>query len=427
MQRSEQLPISPERATKHRILSHEEVLHLSRIYRAGQEAALCSTAGLTEEETIRLEKLQMEGLWARNTIMAHNLRLVAKYAGQRQVDGLTFDDHFQNGCTGLLRAVEKFDPDSGNQFSTYATWWIRQSIERGVTREARLIRLPVHVHDDLKQLNAARNHLVAQSGRASTEDLMIVTGFDEEKVDLLRGLLGGPASLDGVVGDGLSTLGDQIPAVQNTQQHDRELREVLDQVFAALPERSQRILELRYGLDGSDGMTLEEIGQIMDLTRERVRQLEKTAFDALRPALVRALGEDAPAHTSAKPNRSEVAYVEPQRGDFHVSSHTDVSPTTDPGELSPIETEQLLLLRKHLAPRNRKLLDELSNRPGGAALPDLCRAMGLPSSAPLERMIDDVQLSLERSNLPKLRQQGGWVTMDSRAAAQWSALHKTID
>lgn len=269
----------------HRVLEPEEERRLSLIFLAGELARESIDLRSSRIEQRRLNAAIPQGETAKSQLIIHNLRLVAKEAKRRNVDGMTFDDHFQNGCWGLNRAVEKFDPNRGLKLSTYAIWWIRQAIDRGVANEARLIRLPVHVLDEVRRLAAVRNRLTLQGQSPGIERLAEASNMGIERAEeLLQLLLRHVSSLDQVVGDGLTTLGDLLPAEGSGIDRVDAMsdREELDRFLSTLDHREREIIVRRFGFDRGEPETLEGIGEDWGLTRERIRQIESRALSKLR-------------------------------------------------------------------------------------------------------------------------------------------------
>jgi RNA polymerase primary sigma factor len=244
-----------------------------------------------ERELARLKDLGDER--AKRRLIESNLRLVMSIARNYVNAGVPLLDLIQEGNLGLIRAVEKFDGSRGFKLSTYATWWIRQAITRAIADQGRTIRLPVHVVDQVRRVTRARRILVQKLGRDPTaEELAAETDFPAKRVTELLELVEDPVSLETPVGDGDSLYGDlledtnaALPEVVTAER----LREVeITEALAKLNPRMRRVIELRYGLAGEKPRSLEEVGSVLGVTRERVRQLEASAFRELQshaPAL----------------------------------------------------------------------------------------------------------------------------------------------
>jgi RNA polymerase primary sigma factor len=243
---------------------------------------------LTREEERELARRKDEGdEEAKRRLIEANLRLVMSITRHYTRAGVPLLDLIQEGNLGLIRAVEKFDYRLGFKLSTYATWWIRQSITRALADQGRTIRLPVHVAEQVRRLMRARRQLTQTLNRDPTlAELSRESGFPEERVADLLDLVEDPVSLETPVGDGESLYGDLIEDTASErpdQETANKLRgSELARALRRLHPRMRHVLELRFGLAGAEPKTLEQVGEGLGITRERVRQLEARALRELR-------------------------------------------------------------------------------------------------------------------------------------------------
>ncbi len=271
------------------LLSMEEEFAIARKMEAATQARKeLQRGGLLPAAMRTLEVAIQEGQTAREHIIKANTRLVVSIAKRYMGRGMVFLDLIQEGNLGLMKAVEKYDYRRGFRFSTYATWWIRQTIARAIADQARTIRVPVHMVDRIRQLYKITNELGQALGREPTAiELATAMKLTVEKVQWIRKVSWVPLSLESPVGDDEeSELGmfieDELTPTPMQSAYESLLREKIREVLGALPPREAHVLRLRFGLEDGNVYTLEEVGQKFGLTRERIRQIEGKALRRLR-------------------------------------------------------------------------------------------------------------------------------------------------
>ena len=273
------------------LLSAEEEIELAQKMEAGDMAKTQLEEGgedLDDETKKQLQDLVNQGDYAKKKLAEANLRLVVSIAKRYVGRGMLFLDLIQEGNLGLIKAVEKFDYRKGYKFSTYATWWIRQAITRAIADQARTIRIPVHMVETINKLIRVSRQLLQELGREPTpEEIAEEMDIPVERVREILKISQEPVSLETPIGEEEdSHLGDFIQDENVPVPADAAaftlLKEQLVEVLSTLTEREQKVLRLRFGLDDGRARTLEEVGKVFNVTRERIRQIEAKALRKLR-------------------------------------------------------------------------------------------------------------------------------------------------
>ena len=272
----------------HTLLTGADEVALGRAIAVGREAAiaLAKKRQMSVAERRRLEALVLTGDAARERFIAANLRLVVSIAKRYQSATMPLPDVIQEGNLGLMRAVEKFEPERGFKFSTYATWWIRQAITRAIADKGRTIRVPAHVSEALGVLARTGSTLHRQLGREPTiEELADATGLRPDRVADYQQAVLETVSLSAPINEDQGELSDLIADDVETPFEAAATKlehEALEAVLRLLTDRERAVLRMRFGLDGAMPRTLEDVGREFELTRERIRQIEAKALTKLR-------------------------------------------------------------------------------------------------------------------------------------------------
>jgi RNA polymerase primary sigma factor len=271
------------------LLTAEEEVQLAQRMEAGQLARKkLRQEGLDPEFRAELDQVVADGLAAREHLIRANTRLVVSIAKRHRGRGVSFLDLIQEGNIGLIRAANKFDYRRGNKFSTYATWWVRQAVTRVIADQSRTIRVPVHMGDQISRLLRTTHRLTQELGREPTsEELAAAMEMHPRKVEEMLRVAQHPLSLEMPTGDDEENefgdfVEDEGSPAPDAGVSAAMLRELVEEILEDLPPREVRILQLRYGLVDGQTYTLEEVGNKMGVTRERVRQIEAQALRRLR-------------------------------------------------------------------------------------------------------------------------------------------------
>lgn len=315
------LGVFMKRASGVALLRPDEEVALARRMRAAEGVA----QGFPSQRTPLEREMLRQAANAKRRFIEANLRLVFAWARRPefQGQGLDYEDLVQAGSIGLMRAVEKFDPDLGYKFSTYAVWWIRQSITRAIADTGRTIRLPVHVQEQVRKISSTQRRLGGELQRPPTLlELADELDMDPGRVAFFLDISRDPVSLDlELDGPGGAVLGEMIPAPATSVEEqvvEAMLQQYLVVLLASLTEREAGVIRMRFGLNGDDPMTLDAIGQVYGVTRERVRQIEAKTLEKLRGESYGGLLRDYlidPGRGRSRGNALGRDRIEPQQPD----------------------------------------------------------------------------------------------------------------
>lgn len=251
-----------------------------------------------EEETALAERIKLGDQQARDHMIRANLRLVVKIAGDYSGYGVSMSDLVSEGNIGLMKAVDRFDPEKGGKLSTYGAWWIKQSIKQALANQSKTVRLPIHMVDKIARIRRIAAMLTETLGREPSDDeLAEETGIPRQKVAMLKQAAQRATSLDAPVNAGETTEHSEIIADEAATNpldflSDKDMHGQIDDLLAMLNERERRIIDERFGLKGLKPMLLEDVGREFGVSRERIRQIQNSALAKMRKALMR---KDKPA------------------------------------------------------------------------------------------------------------------------------------
>jgi RNA polymerase primary sigma factor len=285
--RGDSFSIYRQEALGHPLLDKEEEKRLFELFKKGREAAReLEFDGDSQERKEELQSLVEIGSVSREVIVGANQRLVVSVVKQYLGRGLAIEDLEQEGNIGLFKAIENFDIEKGNRFSTYAVWWIRQTTTRALGNRSKTIRMPINAQRELRAVRKAEKRLKQRENKPTDEQLEKESGIRVDRIRALRRAALEPLSLEMPIDNGDLTLGDtiedEVSGTVEARLNGNLLREQIRNALDTLTPREAKILELRFGLDGAGERTLEEVGEKFGLTRERIRQIQKKAIRRLR-------------------------------------------------------------------------------------------------------------------------------------------------